>query len=176
MNSTVSVFFAILTLTFLLSLLTAAPEPAYANCFSDPPRGVAAGHRNSVASGSAKLCSTNWHCAAGESSADRCYVRDEEGKFLLDAEGRKIRISWIFDEKSRDYRPRNSGDDVPVAQGCRQISAEPFGGGDRVSFACDSVKQSAPSLAPIYRLAPTQDPSSPLYQGPPRRYQPSPRP
>ena len=168
MKTIVSMFFAIFALVFLLSLLTAAPEPAYANCFSDPPRGVAAGHRNSVGSASQKLCSNNWHCAVDESSSDRCYVRDEEGKFLLDVAGKKIRISWVFDEKLRDYRPIKSEDQAQVAQGCLQVSAAPFGAGDRVSFTCDSIRQSAPSLAPIGRLDPGQDPTSPLYQAPRR--------
>src|SRR5438046_1257279 len=125
---------------FLVIVLNSfsASTPAYANCLSDPPRGIAAGHRSSVGSGSAKLCSTNWHCAVDESSADRCYVKDANGKSVLDAASKKVRVDWIFDEKLGDYRPRNSGDDVQVGTACRQTTAAAFGSGNRVTFACDS--------------------------------------
>ena len=168
MRGAFSAFLGLSTLALAVSLLTGRTQPAYANCFSDPPRGVAAGHKSNVASGSAKLCSTNWHCAVDESEADRCYVRDADGTFVRDAGGKKVRKSWIFDAKLNDYRPRSSGDDVQSAEACRQKSGAAFGAGDRVTFACNSDPHAAPSAERVYRLDDSKDPSSPLYGGPPR--------
>jgi hypothetical protein len=166
----VSVFF-FLTVVGTYSL-TVVPTPVYANCFSEPPRGTAPGHRSGVGSAGAKTCSPARHCAVDESTADRCFVRDRAGKFMLE-DGKRVRISWIFDMKLGDYRPRRESDDLLVAQECdgRQISAGAFASSNRVMFksgSCDSPSKESPAQKPgsqVFGLDPTQDPSSPLYQG-----------